>query len=120
MAESLLIKGIAIVTENEVIKNGYVGISEGKISTVSTERPKESYSKEIQAPADSVLLPGMIDIHIHGGYGADTMDSSYSALDTMSSRLPEEGTTSFFSNNDYSGTWAHFSSFGECKRLESS
>ena len=27
MAESLLIKDIAIVTENEVIKNGYVGIS---------------------------------------------------------------------------------------------
>ncbi len=95
MAESLLIKGIAIVTENEVIKNGYVAINGGKISTVSTERPKESYSKEIQAPADSVLLPGMIDIHIHGGYGADTMDASFSALDTMSSRLPEEGTTSF-------------------------
>ncbi len=66
MAESLLIKDIAIVTENEVIKNGYVGINDGKISTVSTERPKEPYSKEIQAPADSVLLPGMIDIHIHG------------------------------------------------------
>ncbi|MEV3915904.1 N-acetylglucosamine-6-phosphate deacetylase [Bacillus subtilis] len=95
MAESLLIKDIAIVTENEVIKNGYVGINDGKISTVSTERPKESYSKEIQAPADSVLLPGMIDIHIHGGYGADTMDASFSTLDIMSSRLPEEGTTSF-------------------------
>nr|WGD65334.1 amidohydrolase family protein [Bacillus subtilis] len=37
----------------------------------------------------------MIDIHIHGGYGADTMDASFSALDIMSSRLPEEGTTSF-------------------------
>lgn len=60
MAESLLIKVIAIVTENEVIKNGYVGINDGKISTVSTERPKESYSKEIQAPANSVLLPGMM------------------------------------------------------------
>lgn len=95
MAESLLIKDIAIVTENEVIKNGYVGINDGKISTVSTERPKEPYSKEIQAPADSVLLPGMIDIHIHGGYGADTMDASFSTLDIMSSRLPEEGTTSF-------------------------
>ncbi len=95
MAESLLIKGIAIVTENEVIKNGYVGISEGKISTVSTERPKESYSKEIQAPADSVLLPGMIDIHIHGGYGADTMDSSYSASTPCRQGCPKKARRAF-------------------------
>ncbi|MEC1664850.1 N-acetylglucosamine-6-phosphate deacetylase [Bacillus halotolerans] len=95
MADSLLLSGISIVTENEVIKNGYVGVKDGKISAVSTERPKEQYSKEIQGPRDAVLLPGMIDIHIHGGYGADTMDASFSALDAMSSRLPEEGTTSF-------------------------
>ncbi|MDQ7725550.1 N-acetylglucosamine-6-phosphate deacetylase [Bacillus halotolerans] len=95
MADSLLLSGISIVTENEVIKNGYVGVKDGKISAVSTERPKEQYSKEIQGPKDAVLLPGMIDIHIHGGYGADTMDASFSALDAMSSRLPEEGTTSF-------------------------
>ncbi|WP_339191627.1 N-acetylglucosamine-6-phosphate deacetylase [Bacillus sp. FSL K6-1003] len=95
MAESLLLSGISIVTENEVIKNGYVGVKDGKISAVSAERPIEQYAKEIQGPRDAVLLPGMIDIHIHGGYGADTMDASFSALDTMSSRLPEEGTTSF-------------------------
>ncbi|QPZ42665.1 N-acetylglucosamine-6-phosphate deacetylase [Bacillus halotolerans] len=95
MADSLLLSGISIVTENEVIKNGYVGVKDGKISAVSTERPKEQYAKEIQGPKDAVLLPGMIDIHIHGGYGADTMDASFSALDAMSSRLPEEGTTSF-------------------------
>ncbi|UQZ47505.1 N-acetylglucosamine-6-phosphate deacetylase [Bacillus sp. PK3-037] len=95
MADSLLLSGISIVTENEVIKNGYVGVKDGKISAVSTERPKEQYSKEIQGPKDAVLLPGMIDIHIHGGYGADTMDASFAALDAMSSRLPEEGTTSF-------------------------
>ncbi|MEC1624086.1 N-acetylglucosamine-6-phosphate deacetylase [Bacillus mojavensis] len=95
MADSLLLSGINIVTENEVIKNGYVGVKDGKISAVSAERPIEQYAKEIQGPRDAVLLPGMIDIHIHGGYGADTMDASFSALDTMSSRLPAEGTTSF-------------------------
>ncbi|MGV4322736.1 N-acetylglucosamine-6-phosphate deacetylase [Bacillus mojavensis] len=95
MADSLLLSGISIVTENEVIKNGYVGVKDGKISAVSAERPIEQYAKEIQGPRDAVLLPGMIDIHIHGGYGADTMDASFSALDTMSSRLPKEGTTSF-------------------------
>lgn len=48
MAESLLIKDIAIVTENEVIKNGYVGINDGKISTVSTELPRSHIQKRFK------------------------------------------------------------------------
>lgn len=47
MVESFFIKGIVIVIENEVIKNGYVGISEGKISIVLIEWFKEFYLKEI-------------------------------------------------------------------------
>ena len=33
------------------------------------------------------LLPGFIDIHVHGGGGADFMDGSVSAVTTGSSRL---------------------------------
>jgi N-acetylglucosamine-6-phosphate deacetylase len=41
------------------------------------------------------MIPGMIDIHIHGANGADTMDATKEALDVMTSTLPKEGTTSF-------------------------
>lgn len=95
MAESLLISGADIVTEEEIIRNGFLGIKDGIISYAGKTRPQETYEKEWKAPAGSYALPGMIDIHIHGGYGADTMDADIAALDTMSARLPEEGTTSF-------------------------
>ncbi|GAA3318462.1 hypothetical protein GCM10020331_021350 [Ectobacillus funiculus] len=37
----------------------------------------------------------MIDVHIHGAAGADTMDATEEALATMAVALPQEGTTSF-------------------------
>src|SRR5690625_7683714 len=41
------------------------------------------------------LIPGFIDGHIHGAAGADVMDATSAALDTIASVLPREGTTSF-------------------------
>ncbi len=42
-----------------------------------------------------VLLPGLIDIHIHGCAGADFGDASTDSLDTMSRYLASRGITSF-------------------------
>src|SRR5699024_11380797 len=41
------------------------------------------------------VIPGFIDGHIHGAAGAQVMDATEDALDTMASVLPQEGTTSF-------------------------
>lgn len=42
-----------------------------------------------------IVVPGMIDLHIHGAAGADVMDGTMDALKTMAEILPQEGTTSF-------------------------
>lgn len=44
------------------------------------------------------VLPGLIDIHIHGSAGHDTMDSSYEALDHISNHLAQNGITSFLAS----------------------
>lgn len=41
------------------------------------------------------ILPGFIDIHIHGTNGADTCDADEEALQKMSENLPRHGVTSF-------------------------
>ncbi len=38
---------------------------------------------------------GFIDLHIHGSGGADVMDATPQALETLSATLPQTGTTSF-------------------------
>jgi N-acetylglucosamine-6-phosphate deacetylase len=42
-----------------------------------------------------VLLPGLIDLHVHGGGGADVLDGSLDAMTTMASSLARAGTTAF-------------------------
>lgn len=41
------------------------------------------------------VSPGFINIHIHGCFGADTMDKEPEALKTMCQKLPSQGVTSY-------------------------
>ncbi|HEY8483693.1 MAG TPA: N-acetylglucosamine-6-phosphate deacetylase [Longimicrobiales bacterium] len=41
------------------------------------------------------VIPGLIDIHVHGAGGADTQDGTPEALETISRSLARLGTTSF-------------------------
>lgn len=45
---------------------------------------------------DCILLPGFIDVHIHGGGGADVMDAAPESLATMSRFLVRHGVTAFY------------------------
>jgi N-acetylglucosamine-6-phosphate deacetylase len=51
--------------------------------------------KEVIDAQGNYLSPGFIDIHIHGSGGADVMDATPHALETISSSLLQTGTTSF-------------------------
>ena len=97
-ANSLYIKHVNIYLENEVIKNGHVLIEDGFIKAIyqQDEQPKRFPSQfKIIEGGHRNLIPGFIDGHIHGAAGADVMDATEEALDTMASVLPKEGTTSF-------------------------
>lgn len=45
--------------------------------------------------AGRTLVPGFIDVHVHGAGGADVLDGTPEALETMSRGLARMGTTSF-------------------------
>lgn len=93
----LLLKNLNVYAENEIIANGYVIISEGKIKELGpiSQLQDGVRFEEMYFPNGSKLIPGFIDLHIHGVDGADTMDATTEALHRMSAALPKEGTTSF-------------------------
>ncbi|WML38546.1 N-acetylglucosamine-6-phosphate deacetylase [Neobacillus sp. OS1-2] len=93
----ILLKGIQIYTENHVIEKGYIKIIDDKIAELGTleELVQDEDHDVIEVPAHFRAVPGFIDVHIHGVNGADTMDGTKEALDTMVAALPKEGTTSF-------------------------
>jgi N-acetylglucosamine-6-phosphate deacetylase len=51
--------------------------------------------EDARADARRMLVPGFIDMHVHGADGADVMDASPEALTTMAEALAREGTTGF-------------------------
>jgi N-acetylglucosamine-6-phosphate deacetylase len=95
--EKLLILDGNIYGEDTVYEKGYIKIENGMITEMG-ERSQLTNTEEfkvISLPHGYSVVPGMIDIHIHGVNGADTMDATREALDTMAVTLPKEGTTSF-------------------------
>jgi N-acetylglucosamine-6-phosphate deacetylase len=45
--------------------------------------------------SNGVIVPGFIDPHIHGAGGADVMDGTYDALNTVSRAIARNGVTAF-------------------------
>ena len=55
-----------------------------------------SFADEVvHLPENAVVLPGFIDEHIHGAGGADAMDGTQEALETIAQTVAAEGTTAF-------------------------
>ncbi|SMQ65996.1 N-acetylglucosamine-6-phosphate deacetylase [Bacillus sp. OV166] len=93
----ILLKGVQVYSEDILIENGFIKINNGKIVEIGSmeELEKENEFEIIELPGHYKAIPGLIDVHIHGVNGADTMDATKEALDIMVTALPKEGTTSF-------------------------
>ncbi len=93
----LVVFNARIVTDDGVVENGVLRAVDGVIEFVG---PQESMSALTLSPqaqllnaAGSWLLPGFIDLHVHGGYGADFMDANEAAYDTITRFHAKHGTT---------------------------
>ncbi|MDN3018855.1 N-acetylglucosamine-6-phosphate deacetylase [Paenibacillus sp. BSR1-1] len=93
----ILLKGIRVYSDDQIIEDGYIKIENEKIIELGTlsELTNEDNYQIIELLGHFKAVPGFIDVHIHGVAGADTMDATSEALDTMVRALPQEGTTSF-------------------------
>ncbi|UTB84603.1 N-acetylglucosamine-6-phosphate deacetylase [Staphylococcus carnosus] len=82
-----------IYAEDGVIEQGYIRVANGKIAEVGAG----DYKGDLQVidAEGKNILPGFIDIHIHGGYGEDAMDASFDGMKHLSESLLSEGTTTY-------------------------
>lgn len=94
-------------TEPEFL--GSVLVSDGKISQVFREEDPmlAELLQEAQANPERLvitelnglhLMPGFIDIHLHGSYGYDFIRHPQESVDAVASGLIAEGTTSFLAS----------------------
>jgi N-acetylglucosamine-6-phosphate deacetylase len=88
------IEGCSIYSQNEWLEKSSLLIDKDKIVSIGASE-NVTANQTLRFPETYKCLPGMIDMHIHGANGADTMDATPKALSTIASALAKEGTTSF-------------------------
>lgn len=94
----LTIINAQVIRPNTIIDNGWVSIIDGYIVAIGDCKtlPKEWLQGAIIDAQGLYLSPGFVDIHVHGGGGADFMDNELEAYLTIAETHAKFGTTAMF------------------------
>ena len=92
---STVIHASRILTPDEEISDGVILVEGTRIAALG-------HRDEIRVPPDTVdfvaagmtVVPGFVDLHIHGAGGHDVMEANARALDKITSTVARHGTTS--------------------------
>lgn len=88
----MILKNAKVYNEVFEVIDADVAIEGQRISAVGKDVQAEGEALDLTG---CTVLPGLIDMHIHGCAGADTGDATPEALEAMSRCLVERGVTSF-------------------------
>jgi len=86
--KKLLLKNANVVLPDREVASGAVLVEDGRIESIG-----EGGADEVVDLNGAVLLPGFIDVHIHGAVGVDVMDATVDGLHEVSRYLASEGVT---------------------------
>ena len=80
-----------IITRNGVLENKVLVFNE-TIQRIQEEVPTDCHIIDAKG---MYIAPGLIDVHVHGSCGADTMDQTKEAIEVISTGISKNGVTSF-------------------------
>ena len=81
--------------ENFELVQGDIEIQDGKILRVGKDLPRKDEDLAVDCSGSYTVVPGFVDVHIHGCAGADTCDGTREAMEAMAKFLLQHGVTSF-------------------------
>lgn len=90
-----LVGGIAILPDR-VLEDAYVEWAAGRLTRIGAIPKRISKDVRVIDTTGSYISPGWIDIHVHGGGGADFMDGDVHAIETACKTHLRHGTTTIF------------------------
>lgn len=92
---ALIIENGTLILPDRLIDNASLVCEGGRITALG-RRVKRPVDAQIIDACGGYISPGFIDIHVHGGAGADFMDGSAEAVRTALKAHARHGTTSIF------------------------
>jgi N-acetylglucosamine-6-phosphate deacetylase len=84
-----------LVLPDTIIPGGFLTMEGGKITAIERAKPADLESEIVDA-GDGYIAPGFVDIHVHGGAGADFMDGTPDAVRIANRAHLRHGTTTIF------------------------
>ncbi|PQZ59041.1 N-acetylglucosamine-6-phosphate deacetylase [Bacillus sp. MYb209] len=85
-----------IYTGKEVVENGFIRYAETVKEIGLMAQYVSQENETVLDAAGKIVIPGMIDVHIHGGYDIDAMDANSDGLVTLGKKMLKEGVTTYF------------------------
>ncbi|MGN8112845.1 N-acetylglucosamine-6-phosphate deacetylase [Labrys sp. 22185] len=92
--KELLLKG-NVILEDAIHEDAVIRCVDGRIATIEPHA-REHEGKGLLDFSGRYLSPGFVDIHVHGGAGADYMDGTVEAVRRTNIAHARHGTTSIF------------------------
>ena len=90
----IVLSGADIVLPDRVLSPGTLVLSGEQIVDIAAGARPAAASERHLALSGHLIVPGFIDVHVHGVEGTDTLDSE-DAIRTIGGRLPRFGVTAF-------------------------
>ncbi|HEY0373355.1 MAG TPA: N-acetylglucosamine-6-phosphate deacetylase [Amnibacterium sp.] len=87
----LLLTGARIVSGGTIVEDGWVRFEGGRVAARGSGAPPEHDGARFDA-AGRILTPGFVDVHVHGGGGADFADGAATVADVLATHRAH-GTT---------------------------
>lgn len=94
-ASSLIVTG-RLILPDAIVERGYVECIRGRIARVGRGKPRRVGQATVVDAGEGYVSPGFVDIHVHGGDGADYMDGTATAVRVANRAHLRRGTTTIF------------------------
>jgi N-acetylglucosamine-6-phosphate deacetylase len=90
----ILLSGADLILPSRIISGGTLAVEGDRIADILPSPPADLDDAVRFAFADHYIVPGFIDVHVHGVDGTDALDGG-TAITVMAERLPRYGVTAF-------------------------
>src|SRR5947208_13171657 len=85
-----------VILPDRILADAYAAVEGDSIAAVSEQRPSSIPASRLIDAANGYIAPGFVDIHVHGGGGADYMDGTVKAVRTANRAHAGHGVTTIF------------------------
>src|SRR5438067_5764160 len=111
--------GGTIVLEDRLLPRGEVDVTGSRITAVRpTPSASAAAAERVVDLQGGYLVPGYVDLHVHGGAGADFMDGTEDAFRTVCRAHARHGTTSLLPTTTVARHEQHLAFLNVCRRLQ--